>query len=60
MAKYAPDLQYFYEVSIDLLVVYKGLFENQSPKTAYIVTNTKDRIVQHNLVDCLIDIHLSG
>ena len=26
------DLQYFYEVSIDFLVVYKGLFENQSTK----------------------------
>ena len=45
MAKYATDLKYFHEVSIDLLVVYEGLLENQSPKTAYIDRNTKDRIV---------------
>ena len=45
MAKYVPGLQYFYEDSIDVLVVYKGLFENQSPGTAYIDSNTKDRIV---------------
>ena len=34
----------FMKVSIDL-VVYKGPFKNQLPKTDFINTNTKDRIV---------------
>ena len=39
------NLHYLYESFYRFSIIYKGPFKNQLPKTAYIDTNTKYRVV---------------